>query len=369
MCGLDYYWGCSTLPAWLCNVYGIVLHTKRFRYVTTRITSCIGYILSGPKFEWITCDITKYTQVQEALKGCDVVLHIASVIPGAFKDDKATMYEVNTTGAMNITDACLENDVGELVYVSSISVVGPNDRREPAKNVTEDAPYHCGRRTFYGKTKKIAEDYVLDANGKLCPNGKEFVTCALRPGPIYGENFRAFETISKAARGKVIYSITSKEARCTSIYVGNLASAVILAGKQLRSRKEVTGGQAYFITDDTKPTQVFQMLGRMMSPLGYTVSRQPMLPYPLNFIIYTLLYWINYLLRYVGLSKTSIAHPEELWRWDVVFTHSGQKFAEHFSYKPLFSESESLKLVHRYVLQLHEINFKNPIYDYQYTQE
>ncbi|HAY33104.1 MAG TPA: LPS biosynthesis protein WbpP, partial [Bacteroidetes bacterium] len=77
--------------------------------------------------ELIEGDIRSYHIVSEALKGVEVVLHLAALpsVPRSIKDP-ITSNEVNVNGILNILEASVGANVRRVVYASSSSVYGDN---------------------------------------------------------------------------------------------------------------------------------------------------------------------------------------------------------------------------------------------------
>lgn len=77
-------------------------------------------------------DILDYEQLKEAMKGSEIVIHLAA-IP---KPDEAKTFDdyfqVNCVGTLNVVKAAIENKVRRLIYVSSTTYYGV-ERGIPAK--------------------------------------------------------------------------------------------------------------------------------------------------------------------------------------------------------------------------------------------
>lgn len=78
--------------------------------------------LDGLKFELITGDISDLPKVQEACKGVKQVYHLAGLVDISPKDAQR-LELVNVTGTKNIVQACLDQKVERLVYVSSVHAI------------------------------------------------------------------------------------------------------------------------------------------------------------------------------------------------------------------------------------------------------
>lgn len=85
--------------------------------------------LDGLKFELITGDITDYSKVLEACHGIKQVYHLAGLVDISPKDTKS-LNQVNVLGTKNIVQACLEQQVERLVYISSVHAIP-----EPPKGI------------------------------------------------------------------------------------------------------------------------------------------------------------------------------------------------------------------------------------------
>ena len=129
-------------------------------------------------FQVITGDITQYDSVAKALKGVDVVIHTASPIHGLSAE---IYHKVNVEGTLNIIKACIQERVKKLVYTSSAGVVYNG---QDLFCVDESEPYCEVHMDAYNETKAMAEELVLEANGK-----GSLLTCAIRPSGIFGPRY------------------------------------------------------------------------------------------------------------------------------------------------------------------------------------
>jgi UDP-glucose 4-epimerase len=86
-----------------------------------------------------------------ALKGVDVVFHLAALWLLHCHDYPRSAFEVNVAGTFNVLEGCVAHGVKRLVYSSSASVYG--DAVETP--MTEDHPFN--NLTFYGATKIAGE--------------------------------------------------------------------------------------------------------------------------------------------------------------------------------------------------------------------
>ena len=70
-------------------------------------------------------DIRDSFSMKKAMKGCDVVIHLAALIsiPYSYISPKS-YFDTNVNGTLNILEACLENDVNRVLVTSTSEVYG-----------------------------------------------------------------------------------------------------------------------------------------------------------------------------------------------------------------------------------------------------
>jgi len=96
-------------------------------------------------------DVRDIDTLNDAMKGCDAVVHLAAMWLLHCKDFPRTAFHVNIEGTFNVLEACVKNNIKRLVYSSSASVYG--DASEVP--MTESHPFN--NKNFYGATKIAGE--------------------------------------------------------------------------------------------------------------------------------------------------------------------------------------------------------------------
>lgn len=135
-------------------------------------------LLKTEKVEIATGDIRNQKEVEKAVKGCNIVFHLAGLI-SYWKKLNALQYEINVEGTRNIVKACLENNVEKLIYVSSTVTIGVEDNEKLAN---ENTSYNLSPlKIGYCDTKFLAEKEIYKGANK----GLNAVI--LCPGSMYGE--------------------------------------------------------------------------------------------------------------------------------------------------------------------------------------
>jgi UDP-glucose 4-epimerase len=96
-------------------------------------------------------DVRDLDILNDAMQGCDAVIHLAAMWLLHCKDFPRTAFHVNIEGTFNVLEACVKNKIKRLVYSSSASVYG--DASEVP--MTETHPFN--NKNFYGATKIAGE--------------------------------------------------------------------------------------------------------------------------------------------------------------------------------------------------------------------
>ena len=235
-------------------------------------------------------DITDFTQLKESMKSCDLVFHVAA--KAGVWGSKDDYFKPNVQGAENIIQACHELAITRLVYTStpSVTFAGVDEA-----GIDESQPYADNFLNYYGESKALAEQLVLNASSsyldqkkqqssqldsqqsqqnsqidsqqaskKDSKQGKHLKTVALRPHLIWGPNDPHLvpRVLERARSGKL--KLVGKEDKLVdTIFVDNAAYAHILAAISLSNDMTNCIGKAYFISND-QPITMAAMLNNIL---------------------------------------------------------------------------------------------------------
>jgi len=194
---------------------------------------------------WFQGDVRSHSDVLAASKDVDTVFHTAAVIEAlthARRSVARTIEAINVGGTKNVVRAARQNGVRRLVHTSSIVTSFCMN----AAGSDESAPYSTSP-DLYTRTKIAGELAVLDANGK-----DGLLTCAIRPGGIYGPGERlTYGRLVRALRkGVPLVVFGDGRARLDYVYIDNLVDAELRAAERLVEGSPVCG-EAYFLSDET----------------------------------------------------------------------------------------------------------------------
>ena len=201
-------------------------------------------------------DIADPAAVDAAVAGCDTVFHVAARagVGGSYQH----YHRPNVTGTQNVIEACRRHGVTRLVFTSSPSVVfDGTDQR----NVDESEPYPSKYLAHYPRTKALAEQLVLNANGP------DLATVSLRPHLIWGpgDNHLVPRIVSRARAGR-LRLVGSGTNLVDSVYIDNAADAHLLAADRLQPQAALAG-KAYFISND-EPMPIGKLINGIVTAAG-----------------------------------------------------------------------------------------------------
>lgn len=121
-------------------------------------------------------DITDCDSVRKAMRGCDLVFHLAALvaIPYSYVHPRE-FFETNVTGTLNVAQACLEEGCRRLVHTSTSEVYGTAQFIP----ITEEHPIRC--QSPYAASKAGADRLVESFHLSF-----ELPVVTVRPFNTYG---------------------------------------------------------------------------------------------------------------------------------------------------------------------------------------
>jgi len=130
----------------------------------------------NPNFEFIKGDIRNKLEVENAIKGCEVVVHLAAIVGyPVCKANPDAAIAINREATKQLVDICQNHIISRFVFASTYSNYG---RSEDEKPVTEASPLLP--QSLYAETKIDAEKYILSK----ASNG--FPAVVLRFATVFG---------------------------------------------------------------------------------------------------------------------------------------------------------------------------------------
>ncbi|XP_074553296.1 putative short-chain dehydrogenase/reductase family 42E member 2 [Halichoeres trimaculatus] len=239
-------------------------------------------------------DIRDYLSLHKVCEGVDCIFHTASYgMSGPEQLKKDQVESVNVGGTNNVINVCKERNIPKLVYTSTINVVfagKPIDEGDEASVPYVPPDAHIDH---YSRTKSIAEQMVLSANGCILKGGGLLRTCVLRPCGIYGpgERRHLHRVMVNVERRLFTFRFGDPHARMNWVHVDNLVKAHTLAAEALTPKRScVASGQTYFINDGVS-VNLFEWLTPLFEKLGYS---RPSINLPVS-LVYSTAILVEYL--------------------------------------------------------------------------
>ena len=202
-------------------------------------------------------DVRDADAVRRACDGVDIVFHVAAV--AGLGEPWRRYYETNALGTRHIVRGCIETNVPRLVYTSSPSVTFDGGEQ---CGVDESAPYPERWLAHYPHSKALAEQAVLEANGR-----HGLLTCSLRPHLIWGPRDRhLIPRLLNRARSGRLRRVGDGTNLIDMVYVENAAEAHLLAADALKPGSPVAG-RAYFISQG-EPVNCWGWIDELLAMAG-----------------------------------------------------------------------------------------------------
>ncbi|MGH0139244.1 UNVERIFIED_CONTAM: hypothetical protein FKN15_068653 [Acipenser sinensis] len=185
---------------------------------------------------------------------------------------KAQIESVNVGGTNNVIRVCTQRNITRLIYTSTVNVVFEGSPIEQGDE--ETVPYvpldkHVDQ---YSKTKAIADQMVLAANGTPLKGGMTLRTCVLRPPGIYGpEERRHLQRVAVNIERRLFsFSFGNRHAKMNWVHIDNLVQAHMLAAEALTAGKGyIASGQIYYINDG-ESVNLFEWLTPLVRNIAVT---------------------------------------------------------------------------------------------------
>jgi len=137
----------------------------------------IKLLHKNKNFEFLKRDIRNISDVVEAIRGVDAVVHLAAIVgdPACAVDPEETL-KINYLATKNITETCKYFQINRFIFASTCSVYGESPL--PDEKLTEDSSLNP--ISLYAETKIKCEQSILEAVDE------NFSPTILRMATLYG---------------------------------------------------------------------------------------------------------------------------------------------------------------------------------------
>ncbi len=200
-------------------------------------------------FEFRYADLSEPETIVEAVKGVDVIIHLAAYY--TFHGSSKLYEKINVEGTRYLAEAALKNKIQHFIYCSTTEVIGPVKNPPGDENTEPNPTYEYGRSKL--KAEKIIKEYGL--------KGVNYTI--IRPSGIYGPrnvNDVSYWTITSFAKNSIgtRFIIGSGENLVQFVHVKDVVEGFTLA----LEKRDISSRQTYIISEDKAYTykQVYEIL-------------------------------------------------------------------------------------------------------------
>eukprot|EP00064_Thunnus_orientalis_P017263 superscaffoldBa00003622_g17343 len=227
-------------------------------------------------------DIRDYSSLYKLCEGVDCIFHTASYgMSGPEQLRKEQVESVNVGGTNNVINVCKERSIPRLVYTSTINVVFAGKPIEDGDEASVPYVPPDVHIDHYSRTKAIAEQMVLAANGCSLKGGGLLRTCVLRPCGIYGpeERRHLHRVMVNVERRLFSFRFGDPRARMNWVHVDNLVLAHMLAAEALTLKRSCVSNRKFKmkLTGSDLSTVAVAMVSGVGQPLGWAQMNLPTL--------------------------------------------------------------------------------------------
>lgn len=161
-------------------------------------------------------DVTNPVQLDKAMRGVNVVYHLAALVDHYAESEQ--LNKINVKGTVNVVESAIRHQVKRFIHCSSVSA-------EPG-----------GGSTAYGQSKILAERH-------LEPYKKDIPVITIRPGPVYDEERKNLQRLVRFARLSHVCPLLKPDVKIHLASRKNVTEAFLLA------KSFGIPGRAYAICD------------------------------------------------------------------------------------------------------------------------
>jgi nucleoside-diphosphate-sugar epimerase len=223
-------------------------------------------VLNHPNIKIFNGDITDIPSIQNSMKGCEQVYHLAA-FARVWSKDPSTYYKLNVDAARNVLDAARSLGVSKIVFTSTAGTLGPSgDHPVRESDERRGKPF-----TEYEASKMQAEELCVEYCNKY-----NMHIVIVNPPRVYGpgiitESNAVTRLVNLYMKGK--WKIMPGDGKRTGsyVYVDDVVNGHMLAMEKGRKgeRYSLAGENASYI-------QFFNLLAKL------TGKKISLLPLPVN---------------------------------------------------------------------------------------
>ena len=176
--------------------------------------------------EFFDVDITDYNGLEDVIKNCEQVFHLAAISNvNHVYDNPRLSVDINISGTVNILEASRNHGISRVYFASTVWVyTGCN-----GQNVDEDSPFYLPGAGHIYSTSKIASEFLIHDYWELYKQPFTILRYGIPYGPRMRKELVIPIFINKALNGEDITISGDGSQFRNFVYVGDIAKAHILA--------------------------------------------------------------------------------------------------------------------------------------------
>ena len=229
----------------------------------------------NPAFRFIRAGLEDEAAVEEAVKSVDSVVHLGAQAGVRYSLENPRAYiRSNIDGFTNILESCRHHPVDHLVYASSSSVYGGNEKMPFAIEDPVDHPV-----SLYAATKKSNElmAHVYSHLFDVPTTGLRFFTVY---GPWGRPDMAPFLFTRAILDGKPIKVFNNGDMKRDFTYIDDIVSGVVAVLDKAPVRQGATPPYALFNIGNSEPVQLLRFIEVLEQAIGKPAKKEflPMQP-------------------------------------------------------------------------------------------
>jgi dihydroflavonol-4-reductase len=275
------------------------------------VDSMTTHSLNAHNLEIVMADLLKDEGWDEAVSGCEYVLHVASPFILEVPSDENILIKPALEGTLRVLNACKNNKVKKVVLTSSVAAIayGHKDKKVFDENDWSDTGPGI---TPYAKSKTLAEKAAWDFVNQLSDEDK-FDLTVINPvavtGPMLTSDIgTSNEMLVKLASGSM--------PACPKIHMGFVDVRDVAKAHIFSMKSEKTNGERIILSDKE---MFFVEISRVLNEAGFKKAPTREMPNILVKLMALFMKELGGILGSLGRqSTTDKSKAKNLFDWEYV---------------------------------------------------
>ena len=276
-----------------------------------------GLLASGTShsgLELFSVDLNSDEGWDEAMSGCEYVLHVASPFFLGEPENEDVFIKPAVEGTLRVLKACADADVQKVVLTSSFAAVGYGHPREKEVYTEEDWSSVDGEISAYAKSKTLAEKAAWEFVENL-EESKKFDLTVINPVAVTGP---MLTSDIGSSNDFLLKLISGSMPACPKIHMGYIDVRDVAKAHIFSMTEEKTNGERIIVSENE---MFFAEVGKTLNEAGFKKSPTKELP---NFLVKIMSFFVGELKTLLSaldrkgdIDKTK---AERFFNWEYIST-------------------------------------------------